>query len=100
MTRSFVDFIEDLDFFAKPVINFNMRGKEKVSSRIGLFASFLIVSIVLYLALGGLVVVARQGQIQAREYLAYGKAIGLKVDITDQIEILPSELCNTKKMKH
>ena len=59
VTRSFVDFIEDLDFFAKPVINFNMRGKEKVSSRIGLFASFIIVSIVLYLALGGLVVVAR-----------------------------------------
>ena len=53
-----------------------MRGKEKVSSRIGLLASFLIVSLVLYLALGGLVQVYKQNEIQAREYLAYGNAIG------------------------
>ena len=62
-----------------------MRGKEKVSSRIGLLASFLIVSLVLYLALGGLVQVAKQGGIQAREYLAYGNAIGQKVDVSDQM---------------
>ena len=60
-----------------------MRGKEKVSSRIGLLASFLIISLVLYLALGGIVQVAKQNEIVAREYLAYGNAIGKKVDVTE-----------------
>ena len=50
-TRRFVDRIDDFDLFAKPVINFNMRGKDKVTTRCGLLFSFLLVAIVFYFAL-------------------------------------------------
>ena len=62
-----------------------MRGKENVASRTGLIASFFIVALVLYFALIRLVQYFVGGRIQTRDNLAYGEAVGKKVDITDQM---------------
>ena len=43
--------LDNFDMFAKPVINFNMRGKERVTSRCGLAFSFLMIMLVFYFIL-------------------------------------------------
>ena len=47
-SRSFMARLDAFDMFAKPVINFNMRGRERVTSKLGLSFSFLLVCVVFY----------------------------------------------------
>ena len=46
--RSFTDWADGFDFFAKPVTNFKIRGKDKVSTKCGIFFSFLLTGILVY----------------------------------------------------
>ena len=49
--RSFTQWANGYDFFALPVVNFNIRGKEQVSTKCGIFFSLLLTSIIVYSSL-------------------------------------------------
>ena len=57
------------DLFAIPVINFNMRGKEKVTSTLGSIFSFALVVIVCYFTLTRSLQILRSGRIETMENL-------------------------------
>ena len=48
MSRSFTAWAEGYDLFAQPIVNFNIRGKSKVSTNCGIFWSFILIGMLVY----------------------------------------------------
>ena len=67
--------LDSFDIFAKPVINFNMRGKERVTSRCGLAFSFMLVMLVIYFILNRIVQIFGYQSAITRENLGESQAI-------------------------
>lgn len=57
------------DLFAVPVINFNMRGKEKVTSKLGQIFSVALVITMVYFTLTRSLQILRSGRIETMENL-------------------------------
>lgn len=83
-----MSWLDSYDMFAKPVINFNIHGREKVTSRCGLAFSFLMVCLVIYFVVVRLVQIATYNTFNTRNTLGYGEAEGEQVDITNQLSNL------------
>ena len=83
MAHSFTKWANDFDFFAKPVISFNIRGKEKVSTKCGTLFSFLLTAILVYSSLLKFVQIATYERMSKSEKLEYGQADGEVFDFTN-----------------
>ena len=74
-SRALVDWIDEFDLFAKPVVSFNMRGKERVTSRCGLAFSILLIVLVFYFMLLRAIQIMSYGRVVTRENIAESQAI-------------------------
>ena len=81
-SRSFTNWADGFDFFAKPVISFNLRGKQKVSTKCGTFFSFLLTAILIYSSLFSFIQVATYERMRKSEKLEYGEAAEEVYDFT------------------
>ena len=72
--RSFTQWAETFDFFAQPVINFNIKGKDQVSTKCGILFSFILTGILVYSCLFSFIQIATYERMSKSEKLEYGKA--------------------------
>ena len=82
---SCIDSLEGYDLFAKSVVNFNMRGRQKITSRVGLFLSFVQLVIVFYYMLSRLAEVSSYRHIQTFETLSKNQSQGRRLDVTQYL---------------
>ena len=75
--------MEGFDFFSKPVVNFNLQGKERVATKCGIFCSFLLISILTYAFTFSLIQISTFQRRRKSEKLEYGKGADRVVDFTE-----------------
>ena len=99
-SRSFIEAVNGFDLFASPVMNFNVRGREKVTSKFGLAVSFFLYVCVFYFSVTRIIQFVTYGDIQTYQNLDIGHAAGLRVNITDQLTnmaFLATSACPSSK---
>ena len=82
-TNSFTKWADGFDFFARPVISFNIQGQERVSTRVGVFFSFILTGVLVYVTLVSFAQIATYQRMIKSEKLEYGKAADEVVDFTE-----------------
>lgn len=89
VSRSFISWLDSLDLFAVPVIKFNMRGKEQVSTRCGLLFTICLFVIVIFFTLSRLIQITMiNGRIETLDNIAYGQASDETLNINDWLDNL------------
>ena len=96
VSRQFISCTDSYDFFAKPVVSFNIRGEEKVSTKCGFFLSFILTSILVYTSLFSLVQIASYERSHKSEKLEFGEAADRRFDFIDYARNLAFRMSNTE----